>query len=248
MNFKTLFILWALIAFISPLQAREMRTVDTDEGAVDIRVFTAQGDTLLLGFPCDEGKSMAEERTAASLAEDGIEVWMPDMLSAFMLPNVRSSRAKIPTASILAVIDAAMQSGKKVYLIASGADTEIILRGAAAWENTHARKPLSGAVLLFPRLFKTEPVPGVIPEYMDVVGKTRLPLMLLEGERTPNRWGIKSLSSELGKGGSAVYAKLIPLVRGYFFKRRQPVRRRGDLAAGGSDQGEFILSQESSSQ
>lgn len=200
-----------------------MRVVDSDEGAIDVRVFSASGDTLLLGFPCDEGKSIAEEKTAASLAEDGIEVWMPDMLSAFMLPNVRSSRAKIPASSILAVIKAAMQSGKKVYLIASGPDTEIILRGASAWEQGHNR-PLAGAVLLFPRLFKTEPVPGVIPEYVDVVGQTRLPLMLLEGERTPNRWGIKSLSSELGRGGSAVYAKLIPMVRGYFFKRQDANR------------------------
>lgn len=148
---------------------------------------------------------------------------MPDMLSAFMLPNLRSSRAKIPTSAILAVIDAAMQSGKKVYLIASGADTEIILRGASEWEKTH-KKQLSGAVLLFPRLFKDKPVPGVIPEYVDVVGKTTLPIMMLEGERTPNRWGIRSLSHELGMGGSPVYAKVIPMVRGYFFKRQDANR------------------------
>lgn len=221
--FSVLLLALVLLPLTSTLQAREMRTLDTSEGPIDVRVFSAEGDTLLLGFPCDEGKSIAEEKTAASLAEDGIEVWMPDMLSAFMLPNVRSSRAQIPTESILGLIDTAMQTGKKVYLIASGADTELVLRGAAEWEKTH-KQNLSGAVLLFPRLFKEKPVPGKIPEYVDVVGQTRLPLMLLEGERTPNRWGIKSLSSELGKGGSSVYAKLIPLVRGYFFKRQDANR------------------------
>ena len=206
------------IVFISPVQAREIKTIEAADASIDVRVFAAQGNKLLLGFPCDEGKSLAEEKTAASLAEDGIEVWMPDMLSAYMLPNVRSSRAEIPEDSLLAIINAAVKTGKQVYLIASGPDTELILRAASEWEARY-KKQLSGAVLLFPRLFKSEPVPGVIPEYVEAVGKTQLPLMLLEGERTPNRWGIKSLTSQLENGGSHVMAKLIPSVRGYFFKR-----------------------------
>ena len=54
---------------------------------------------------------------------------------------------------------------------------------------------------------------------VDAVGKTRLPIVLLEGERTPNRWGLNTLSQELQKSGSKVIAKVIPQVRGYFFKR-----------------------------
>jgi hypothetical protein len=223
MYLDKLLFFFVLTLFIAPLQAKQLLTVESDEGPIEVRVFSATGDVLLLGFPFDEGKSTAEENTAASLAEDGIEVWMPDMLSAFMLPNLRSSRAQIPTSAILAVIDAAMQTGKKVYLIASGADTEVILRGASEWEKSH-KAQLSGAVLLFPRLFKEEPVPGVAPEYVDAVGKTALPIMMLEGERTPNRWGIRSLSHELGMGGSPVYAKVIPMVRGYFFKRQDANR------------------------
>lgn len=223
MHLKTLLFIGVLILFAPAAQARHVLSLEAGDAQIDIRVYEAEGDTLLLGFPCDEGKSVAEERTAASLSEDGIEVWMPDMLSAFMLPNVRSSRRQIATASILAVIDKAMQTGKRVYLIASGADTELVLRGAHEWEKAHDRK-LSGAVLLFPRLFKEEPVPGKVPEYVDEAGTTRLPIMLLEGERTPNRWGIASLSDQLAKGGSPVYAKVIPLVRGYFFKRQDANR------------------------
>lgn len=54
---------------------------------------------------------------------------------------------------------------------------------------------------------------------MEAVGKTHLPLMVLEGERTANRWGIKHLEEALRQGGSPVMSKLIPDVRGYFFKR-----------------------------
>jgi len=223
MNLKAVFLTLTLFVLASAVQAKEIKTIETDEADIEVRVFPAEGHVLLLGFPCDEGKSIAEEKTAASLAEDGIEVWMPDMLSGFMLPKVRSSLAGIATDTLISVIDEAVKTGKQVYLIASGPDTALILRAASQWEASE-KEPLSGMILMFPRLFKETPVPGKIPEYVNSVGKTRLPIMLLEGGRTPNRWGINTLSQELQKSGSKVIAKVIPKVRGYFFKRQDANR------------------------
>jgi len=205
------------------LHAKEIRTIETDEADVEVRIFPADGNVLLLGFPCDEGKSIAEEKTANSLANDGIEVWMPDLLSGFMLPKVRSSLVEISTDTLTAIIEEASKTGKQVFLIASGPDTELILRAASQWE-ADGNKLLSGAILMFPRLFKEEPVPGKVPEYIDAVGETKLPIMLLEGGRTPNRWGLKTLSEALQKSGSKVTSKVIPKVRGYFFKRQDANR------------------------
>ncbi len=242
MNFKAVLLYTSLLVLAFSVQAKEIKTIETDDADIDVRVFPAEGNILLLGFACDEGNSLAEEKTAISLANDGIEVWMPDMLSGFMLPKVRSSLTAISTETLVAIIDEATKTGKQVYLIASGPDTELILRGASKWEagnNSSETKPeaikpefnkpafnksLAGAILMFPRLFKETPVPGVTPEYVDAVGKTRLPIMLLEGERTPNRWGINTLSHELQKSGSMITAKVIPNVRGYFFKRKDANR------------------------
>ncbi len=240
MNLKTVLLYLSLLVLTFAVQAKEIKTIETDDADIEIRVYPAEGNILLLGFPCDEGKSIAEEKTAMSLAKDGIEVWMPDMLSGFMLPKVRSSLAAISSDALTTIIDEATKTGKQVYLIASGPDTELILRGASKWEarnygiesdssessieNGSEKKSLAGAILMFPRLFKETPVPGKTPEYVDAVGKTRLPVILLEGERTPNRWGINTLSHELQKSGSVVTAKLIPNVRGYFFKRKDANR------------------------
>ncbi|MGV6857982.1 MAG: hypothetical protein ACWA5X_03325 [bacterium] len=87
-------------------------------GEIEIRQFVTSGDRLLLGFACDEGSSVSEEKTAASLAGDGIEVWMPDMLGAYMLPKSRSSIYEVPTDSLIKVIEKTMGTGKDVYLIA----------------------------------------------------------------------------------------------------------------------------------
>lgn len=230
-NFKPVLLLIAsvLALFIATgAQAKVIKSIETDDADIEVRVFPAKGNVLLLGFPCDEGKSIAEERTAQSLADDGVEVWMPDMLGGFMLPKVRSSLEGISTDTITAVIAEALKTGKKVYLIASGPDTELILRAASQWEAEHAEagqdEAVAGAILLFPRLFKSTPVPGEVPEYVDAVGTTKLPIMLLEGGRTPNRWGLNTLSQELEKSGSEVTSKVIPKVRGYFFKRQDANR------------------------
>ena len=212
------------LLFTQASAAREVRAIDAGEGiSIDVRTFPAEGNNLLLGFPCDEGSSIAEEATATSLAQDGVEVWMPDMLSAYMLPKVRSSISEIPTEAAERLIEEAVKTEKNVYLIASGPDTDLTLRAAAQWEEKHPEQPpLAGIVLLFPRLNKGQPEPGKAPEYVEPVGKTRLPLLILEGERTPNRWAINHLKQALEKGGSPVHAKLIPDVRGYFFKRADP--------------------------
>jgi hypothetical protein len=223
LNFKTVLLYLSLLLLASNVQAKVIKNIETDEADIEVRVFPAEGDVLLLGFPCDEGKSIAEEKTARSLAEDGVEVWMPDMLGGFMLPKVKSSLAGISTEAITAIIAEALKTGKKVYLIASGPDTELVLRAASEWE-ADDNAPVAGAILLFPRLFKEQPVPGEAPEYVDAVGKTKLPIMLLEGGRTPNRWGINTLSQELEKSGSEVTSKIIPKVRGYFFKRQDTNR------------------------
>lgn len=223
MNLKTVLLCLSLFMLAFSVQAKVIKNIETDEADIEVRVYPAEGNILLLGFPCDEGKSVAEEKTASSLAEDGVEVWMPDMLSGFMLPKVRSSLAGISTDTLTAIIAEAVKTGKKVYLIASGPDTELILRAASQWEASE-EETIAGAILLFPRLFKAEPVPGQKPDYVDAVGKTKLPIMLLEGGRTPNRWGINTLSQQLQKSGSRVTAKVIPKVRGYFFKRQDANR------------------------
>ncbi len=218
MNIKTISSFISLFFISFAAMAMELRSIETDDAEIEIRVFPAEGERLLLGFPIEEGRNPTEEKIAASLAEDGIEVWMPDLLSGLMLPNVRSSLDEISGDLLSLIISEAVSTGKKIYLIATGQDAEIVLRAAHKWEAEN-KQTLSGAVLMFPRLFKEAPEPGQLPEYVDAVGTTKLPIMLLEGGRTPNRWGLKTLSQELQQSGSQVTAKVIPGIRGHFFKR-----------------------------
>jgi hypothetical protein len=150
---------------------------------------------------------------------------MPDMLSAYMLPKSRSSYAKIPNEDLLFLIEKAALQHKKIYIVASGADTQILLRTAKQLKEKYpTNNPLKGAILLFPRLNQGAPIPGMPPHYVEDVGKTNIPLMVLEGGRTPNRWGLNHLTQALSQGGSQVISKVIPDIRGSFFRREDPNR------------------------
>ncbi len=212
--------------YIGIIHAKELNYIELPSGEeTEIRVFPAKGGILLIGFACDNGKSKHEEATSQSLAEDGIEVWMPDMLSTYMLPKTRSSYAEIPDEDLTHIIYEAISTNKDVYIVASGPDTQLLLRAAAQWKKEYPDyKNLKGAVLLFPRLNNGEPVPGVEPKYVESVGTTTIPLMVLEGGRTPNRWGLNHLSGKLAASGSQVISKIVPDIRGYFFKRADPNR------------------------
>ncbi len=215
---------------ITSVQANEkfVRTYELETGnEVEVRVYESAGDHLLLGFACDEGGGRNEQATAAVLSDIGVEVWMPDMLSAHMLPKVRSSIGQIPGSEISEIIKEAVKTtGKKIYLIATGPDADLVLRGAIAWESESGlgvdESPLQGVILMFPRLNAGEPEPGKEPVYLDSVGKTRVPIMVLEGQRTPNSWGLDHFTKALSAGGSEVIAKVIPDVRGFFFNRKDP--------------------------
>ncbi len=212
--------------FLSVSSAKELVTIELPSGdETEIRVFPAKGNTLIVGFACDNGKSKHEEATAQSLADDGIEVWMPDMLSTYMLPKSRSSYGEIPGEDLAQIIYEAISTKKDVYIVGSGPDTQLILSAAAQWKKSFPDyQDLKGAILLFPRLNDGEPVPGVEPKYVEPVGTTTIPLMVLEGGRTPNRWGLNHLSDKLSAGGSKVISKVVPDIRGYFFKRADPNR------------------------
>lgn len=204
-------------------QKSEIITLDLPGGdSVEIRDFKADGDTLLLGFACDEGTGEAEMNTADLLSDSDIEIWMPDLLGAYFLPKLKSSLLEIPAEDVVTLIDAAIsQSQKRVYLISSGQASSVVLRGLVEWEKLHAsdNSKLGGVILLYPRLNAKPPEPGTDPVYIDAVGKTRTPIAILEGSKTPNSWALPALKEKMEAGGSLVTTALIPGVRGFFYER-----------------------------
>ncbi|MBS4099499.1 MAG: hypothetical protein KGZ83_22065 [Sulfuricella sp.] len=200
----------------------ELRLEDGTE--IPLRVYPAHGDALLLWLACDEGHGTREARTAAKLAEKGIEVWLPDYLGGHFLPVAPSSMAQISGDEVAALIDLAQENtGKRFFMISAGRGALPTLLGVHTWQERHPDRPAPlGVILFYPELYADTPEAGAEVQYHEVVGKTHVPIFVYQGERSPGRWWLGHLRDALSAGGSPVESEILPKVRGYFYVRQDP--------------------------
>lgn len=177
--------------------------------------FAALGEKLLVWLPSEHGHRPQEEVLAAALAKRGIEVWLPDLLTAHFLSPVASSMLQIPPADVAALItDAAEATGKRIYLLSAGRGAVPLVRGVV----TATRAP-AGVILLFPNLYRSKPEPGATPEYIDAVSKVRVQVFVVQPGLSPFAWWLQPLSTALQRGGATVkIIKLDGIRNRYYFR------------------------------
>jgi thiol-disulfide isomerase/thioredoxin len=209
------------IAGTSMAAAGTTRDIKLRDGAeVSVNIYPAPGEAVLLWLPSGLDGREAEERLAEALAAQGLEVWRPDLMAARLLPPLESSLDQIPDGDIAGLIDAARAGGRRVVLLASARAGVLALRGARAWQVRHpVDTALAGAILLHPNLFLGPPEPGKEADYHPAAAQTRVPVYILQPERSPWHWRLDSLKAELAKGGTPVFIKALMDVRDRFYFR-----------------------------
>ena len=216
-----LLLCYVLMMAITPLRAEEIESLVVSEDAeIDILHIGEFGQTALIWFACNQGEETAEFNTARDLVALGYQTFFPDMLSAHFLSPTASNIGKVPTQEVASVIQHIIEESQasQVFLVGGARAAVPVLKGLAEPE-VIALTQLKGALLITPRINKSTPVPGSEPVYIDAIGHSRHPIRVLEGERTPNRWGLPYLKQRLSESGSQVSTDLIKGVRGFFYLR-----------------------------
>lgn len=213
-------LLLATSAFAARAENRSSLKIN-DEIEIDIVTFGEPAMTGIVWFACNQGEDAIEFATARRLASKGYQIYFPDMLSAHFLSSLPSNIARIPAAEVVAVIRHIIDttSAERLFLLAGARAAVPVIRGLADKKLQQKDSKLEGALLISPRIYKTTPDPGSEPVYVDETGLSIHPILVLEGERTPNRWGLPHLAATLKKSGSRVQTDLIDGVRGYFYLR-----------------------------
>jgi thiol-disulfide isomerase/thioredoxin len=207
-----------LLAIAVTAQARDVRL--TNGMDVPVAVHEAAGDTLLLWLPSGIPDARSDATHAEKLRMQGIEVWRAKVLEARFLPNLESSLEQVPDGDIVALIDAARASGKRVTLLASARAGVLALRGAHAWKTAHpGAAGLDGVILLHPNLYLGPPEPGREAEFHPVVARTRLPVHVIQPEKSPWRFRLDALKPALARGGAQVSVQFLPGVRDRYYFR-----------------------------
>ncbi len=192
-----------------------------DDIEIEIRHFGAAAPIGLIWFACNQGEDSVEFSTARKLAEQGYRIYFPDMLSAHFLSPLPSNIARVPADEVAQVVLHILDTtdAASIYLVAGARAAVPVIRGLADSRLHRPTSRLKGALLITPRINKKTPEPGAEPVYIDETGHSIHPLVVLEGERTPNRWGLPHLTAALSRSGSLVTTDLIAGVRGYFYLR-----------------------------
>lgn len=192
-----------------------------DEIEIEIRRFGKDKPVGIIWFACNQGDDSVEFATARKLTSQGYQIYFPDMLSAHFLSPLPSNIARVPADEVAQVILHILEtsSAERLYLVAGARAAVPLIRGLADARLQRSPSRLKGALLITPRINKKTPEPGSEPVYIDETGRSIHPLIVLEGERTPNRWGLPHLTAALAQSGSRVKTDLIAGVRGYFYLR-----------------------------
>lgn len=209
--------LWLFTASLAA-SAREVRVADGVD--VSVEVHESAGNKLLLWLPSGIAGGEPDAVQAEIIRALGIEVWRPDIFGARFLPSLESSLGQVPDSDISALIDAARQRSKRVTLLASASAGLLALRGAQAWQKAHPTiDALDGVILLHPNLYLASPEPGREPEYHPQVARTRLPLHIVQPEKSPWFFQLDKLQAGFERAGARVTVQVLSGVRDRYYFR-----------------------------
>jgi thiol-disulfide isomerase/thioredoxin len=207
-----------MLAAAVAAQARDVRLPDRTD--VPVTVHAASGDSVLLWLPSGIPGAAPDAALAEKLRALGVEVWRADVLEARFLPALESSLEQVPDSDIAGLIDAARANGKRVTLLASARAGLLALRGAQAWQAAHpGASGLDGAILLHPNLYLGPPEPGREAEFHPVVTRTRLPVHVIQPEKSPWRFRLDAMQQALERGGARVSVQFLPGMRDRYYFR-----------------------------
>jgi len=227
-------LLLSFIIFFSamPVQAEEISVTTSSQSEISVSVFKA-GDSapVLLWLPTEYGLRGREDLTALDIARKGIEVWVADLHGSYFLPHGRSSYNNISTDDIAELIIAASnQQTREVILFATGRAAPIALKATRQLQlNKNTKNIVNSAILLHPNFYMNTTNVGDNIRYQPITQATNLAIYILQPALSGKAYQLKTLTTELQKGGSDVMSQIIPGV-GDGFNVREPENKTDEKA------------------
>lgn len=225
---KRLTTLVCLAGLLSPLAFAAPESISIPVAPnVDVPVtrYHSNSQRLILWLPSEVGVMQAEHDTAAKLARRGYSVWVADLFGARFLSLGLSSMDSIPAADVTGLIQAAAKKYRKIILVSSGRGAAVALSGV---QGPHP-PAIAGAVLLFPNLLTQSPEAGEEAEYLPLARQTCVPVVILQGDKSPWHWQLDGLKQQLSLGGSRVVVQHLPGMRDRFYFREDALPSEREL-------------------
>ena len=185
----------------------------------DYRIFTAQGGRLLLWVASERGRAEPELKAARQLADQGVEVWSLDPVSAYFLPQLPSSMDAVSPQDLADWMRAAQASGKRVVVYAVSRAAVPVLRAAAALEPAERQRLC--VMLMYPNLY-TVAEPLAEPDFLAVGDLSGLRVRVLQPRRSAATPWLPGLLEHLTRQGATASHVILENLREGWWARETP--------------------------
>lgn len=185
----------------------------------DYQVFPAKGTQLLLWVASERGRAEPEVQAARKLADQGVEVWSLDPLSAYFLPQLSRSMDAVPPQDVADWLRSALKGDRRVTVYAVARAAVPVLRAAALLEPAQ-RKQL-GMVLMYPNLYTVAEALAA-PDYLDLGALNGLRVRVLQPRRSAATPWLSGLVDHLKVYGAKVDPVIMENLREGYWGRESP--------------------------
>lgn len=185
----------------------------------DHRVFSAEGERLLLWVASERGRAEPELRAALRLAARGVETWSLDPVNAYFLPQLASSMDAVPAQDMVEWLRVALARDRRVAVYAVSRAAVPILR-AAAMLTPDERQGLC-VMLMYPNLY-TVAEPLAEPNFLRVGDLSGLRVKVLQPRRSAATPWLSGLLDHLGRQGAIADHVMLENLRERYWMRETP--------------------------
>ena len=185
----------------------------------DYQVFPARGTQLLLWVTSERGRAEPEVQAARKLADQGVEVWSLDPLSAYFLPQLSRSMDVLPPQDIADWLQSALKGERRVTVYAVSRAAVPVLRAATLLKP--AQRKRLGMVLMYPNLYTVAEALAA-PDYLDLDALNGLRVRVLQPRRSAATPWLPGLVDHLKVYGAKVDSVIMENLREGYWARETP--------------------------
>lgn len=181
-----------------------------DETIINIARYGDDGDRILW-IPTEFGIQQRHDELVRTVSDLGYEVWLSELHDSYFVPTGRKSYTGIPPDDIATLIEKSIpEDDRKLFIIATGRGAALALMAVQHLHNNELiRKKLGGLILIHPNLQSETPRPGSGMKYLPVVDHTRLPLFIIQPEKSEKYLYLSNLIERLTDAGSQLFTQVI---------------------------------------
>ncbi len=207
-----------LLFSVQAFTASPLTITLSEDSELEVQTYPAGGKELLIILPSEYGIRDGLITLAQNLQNRGVETWIADPYSSWMLPVLESSLAKIPAEAYLKLFKYAQTTGKHIYLLSNDKGAAKLLEAIHQWQLESA--PLiAGVILISPNLYINTPTAGNRGELRPIAFTTNVPVFIYLPSKSTLALHINHTVNALENGGSDVFVQVLKNIRARFFFR-----------------------------